>query len=102
MPPVLVAPLAGLHNTAEKVTLAGYTLPKNTVVLTNYYALHLDPELWPEPRCFRPDRFLTPDGLMTSKLDNFMPFGLGKQSRDTIAMNMEIQLKTLLQQLTYF
>ena len=73
----LVAPLAGLHNTAEEVTLAGYTLPKNIVVLTNYYALHLDPELWPEPRRFRPDRFLTPDGLMKSKLDNFMPFGLG-------------------------
>ena len=75
---VVTAPLAGVHNAAYTTTLGGYVIPKDTVILTNYYSLHLDPKLWPKPRHFSPGRFLQPDGQLKTNVKNFMPFGLGQ------------------------
>ena len=80
IPSYFSAPIAGLHSTAETVDLAGYTIPKNTVIITNYYSLHMDPKLWPEPELFKPERFLDEQGAL-KKTDQYMPFGIGMFSK---------------------
>ena len=71
------APIAGLHNCAKETTLGGYTIPQNTVVITNFYSLHNDPQFWPDPDKFDPLRFLDESSKL-KKMDAFMQFGLGE------------------------
>ena len=56
--------------------LAGYFIPKDTHVLSNLYAIHMDPQLWQDPDLFDPDRFLR-NGKV-HKPDCFIPFSVGK------------------------
>ncbi len=58
---------------------AGFTLPPNTHVIPLLYAIHMDPELWPEPEAFRPERFLSADGSELVKPEHFIPFGIGQR-----------------------
>ena len=63
--------------TAESgVTLHGIHLPKGTVINVPSYALHRDPDFWPEPHAFIPERFLPGRRGEIAKC-SFMPFGLG-------------------------
>ena len=64
------------HKTSKATQLAGYTIPRNTVVNVNTYAIHMDPLLWEDPEAFKPERFLDEEGHVT-KPEAFLPFGLG-------------------------
>lgn len=56
--PRMHPPVARLERTAiEAVEINGITIPKNMLVVIPIYALHHDPELWPEPEEFKPDRY---------------------------------------------
>jgi cytochrome P450 len=55
--------------------LAGFLIPKDTHVLPNLYAIHMDPTLWKDPDTFDPTRFLK-DGKIF-KPDYFLPFSVG-------------------------
>ena len=46
------------------------------MVYANYYAVHMDPKLYPEPDKFKPERFLEADGTLR-KSDAWIPFGMG-------------------------
>lgn len=50
------------HAVSEDDTWNGYFIPKNTVVFGNVWAIHMDPNRYPNPTVFNPDRFLTKDG----------------------------------------
>ena len=65
------------HSTSHRTLFQGYDLPKNTLTLTNLYAVHMDPEYWTNPEAFNPDRFLDAEGKL-SVPERFMPFGIGK------------------------
>lgn len=69
-----VVPAAGLE-------VGGIVLPRGTIVGCAAYNLHHDPEVFPEPFAFRPERWLddgTDDGLRRSGMDkSMMPFGAG-------------------------
>lgn len=56
--------------------LGGYRIPKGTQVLVSQWVLHRDPDTFPEPEAFRPERWL--DGLK-KRLHRcaYMPFGGG-------------------------
>lgn len=41
----------------KDVQVNGVLIPKGTTVMVPTYALHLDPENWPEPKEFRPERY---------------------------------------------
>ena len=74
-----VAPLAGPHTTTKSTDLAGFHIPKDTVILTNYYSVHLDETQWKDPLRFNPERFLTSEGTLATKTPaQFMPFGIGE------------------------
>ncbi|TGO09964.1 hypothetical protein BTUL_0149g00430 [Botrytis tulipae] len=66
------------------VELDGYFLPGSMTVCTQSYTIHRDPEIYPEPESFNPQRWLGP------KSDDFKtahhPFGAG--SRTCIGLHL--------------
>ncbi|MCV7418790.1 cytochrome P450 [Mycolicibacterium litorale] len=54
-PPVPIV----LRRLTAPLTVDGVTHPPGRVVGVALYALHFNPEIWPEPHRFDPDRFLT-------------------------------------------
>jgi cytochrome P450 len=57
----------------EPVELGGYELPAGASVTPSIYLIHRDPEIYPEPERFLPERFLdNPPGTYT-----WIPFGGG-------------------------
>ncbi|KAM4631816.1 cytochrome P450 3A9-like [Discoglossus pictus] len=87
----------------ENVEINGVTIPKGTVTMIPAYVLHRDPEHWPEPEEFRPERFSkeTPE---TQDPYTFLPFGAGP--RNCIGMrfallSMKMAATALLQNFTF-
>lgn len=60
----------------ENVTIDGLTLPSGTRVVYKAWLLHRDPELWPEPDKFDPERFR--EGVQIHPCA-FAPFGLSEK-----------------------
>jgi cytochrome P450 len=50
--------LGVMRELAEQATLGEYAVPKGTHVNVSIVMLHSDPEIYPEPDAFRPERFL--------------------------------------------
>ncbi|XP_065080061.1 probable cytochrome P450 6a21 [Ochlerotatus camptorhynchus] len=56
-----------------------HVLPKDTMTAIPVYALHHDPEFYPEPEVFDPDRFL-PEAVQSRHPYVFLPFGEGPRN----------------------
>lgn len=56
-----------------------FTVPKGMTVNLAYHAIHRDPEYWPEPDKFNPDRFL-PENKSKIIPGSYSPFGIGPRS----------------------
>lgn len=74
-----IAPLAIPHATTCDVQLNGYTIPKDTFVLVNLASTCSDPEVWGDPKAFRPDRFLSNGSIDSSKAEMVISFGVGRR-----------------------
>jgi len=59
----------------------GYHIPAGSAVLTNLRAILHDPDVFPEPHVFRPERFLTPDGQINKDVidPRQLVFGYGRR-----------------------
>lgn len=76
----LYPPAARLERTAkETVKIKGITIPKNMTVMVPVYALHRDPELWPDPEEFKPDRF-NKENKQSINPYAYLPFGIGPRN----------------------
>jgi cytochrome P450 len=51
-------PLAFVHATSEEDTYRGKNIPKEATVISNVYAIHNNPQYYPQPDKFMPERFL--------------------------------------------
>ncbi|XP_063775239.1 cytochrome P450 2U1 isoform X2 [Pseudophryne corroboree] len=58
----VVVPLSVPHMVSEHIVFQGYTIPKDSVVLANLWAVHRDPRVWEKPNDFNPSRFLDEHG----------------------------------------
>lgn len=46
-------------------------------MIPNLYSVHMDPEVWPEPTVFRPERFIDDSGCIVHK-ERVIPFSIGE------------------------
>ncbi|KAG6556952.1 hypothetical protein Mapa_001368 [Marchantia paleacea] len=60
----------------ETTQIEGFTVPKGWFVENWFRAVHTDPEVYPEPYVFKPERWKT----FKPKAGQFSPFGLGNRS----------------------
>jgi cytochrome P450 family 135 len=70
-----VIPIAARKALAP-IELLGYSLPAGAVLMVAIYLIHSDPEIYPEPKEFRPERFLGADPKGTEG-GAWIPFGGG-------------------------
>ena len=68
-------------NAIRDTSIAGYHIPKGTFVGLNIQKAHENERDWPEPRKFKPERFLDEDGKFVgwTKKNAFLPFGIGRR-----------------------
>ncbi|MBD2111987.1 MULTISPECIES: cytochrome P450 [Cyanophyceae] len=90
-----VAPTTGIRILNQPMTVAGYEFPSGAVLFPNIYLLHHREDLYPEPKAFRPKRFLE---RQYSPYE-YVPFGGGHRSCIGSAfalMEMKLVLATIL------
>ncbi|PON59360.1 Cytochrome P450, E-class, group I, partial [Trema orientale] len=95
-------PLSVPRQCIEDCTLAGYYVPKGTILLVNMWKLHRDPRIWAEPNEFKPDRFLTAHAEVDVRGHQFeyIPFSSGRRScpgTSSAMQTMSLTLARLLQ-----
>ncbi|XP_004484589.1 cytochrome P450 2J2-like [Dasypus novemcinctus] len=73
-----IIPLNVPREVSADTTVAGYYLPKGTLIMTNLTALHRDPEEWATPDTFNPEHFL--ENGQFKKRESFLPFSIGKRA----------------------
>ncbi|XP_018360463.1 PREDICTED: cytochrome P450 4C1-like, partial [Trachymyrmex cornetzi] len=56
-----------------------YIIPAKTNVHLNIYGLHRDPNFWPNPEIFNPDRFLL-DKIRNRHPYSYLPFSAGPRN----------------------
>ncbi|XP_072045010.1 cytochrome P450 2J4-like [Amphiura filiformis] len=98
-----IAPLGVPHSCGEDTTLGPYTVPKGSIVVPNLWAVHHDPDLWPNPDEFNPERFLDENGALQEK-DELIPFATGRRicpGEHLAKMELYIFFTHLLHQFTF-
>ncbi|KAL5217629.1 hypothetical protein ABZP36_018313 [Zizania latifolia] len=59
--------------------VGGHLVPAGTTGMVNMWAIAQDPELWPEPEAFRPERFAEEDVNVLGGDLRLAPFGAGRR-----------------------
>ncbi|KAJ7372191.1 Thromboxane-A synthase [Desmophyllum pertusum] len=87
----------------ETCVIKGVQFPAGVAVNIPAYAIHRDPDIWPEPEKFDPDRFL-PEEAKKRPAFSYMPFGVGpRQCIGTrmALLELKIALVTILQKIKF-
>jgi cytochrome P450 family 135 len=87
-----VVPVVARHVT-QPVELGGYMIAAGTILMVSIYLVHSDPDTYPEPDEFRPERFL--NGIPENGA--WIPFGGGVR-RCLGARFAELEMKVILTQ----
>ena len=74
---ISLSPLAAFHVASDTTSFRNYTIPKNSVVISNLYAVMHSREIWGDPEVFRPERFLDTEGKVHERKE-VVPFGVGE------------------------
>lgn len=74
-----MVPVGVPHTALEDTNIAGYRIPKGTLVIGNLYGMHHDPNVWQSPHEFMPERFITPEGVFSAGDKAVMAFGTGSR-----------------------
>ncbi|VEG51605.1 cytochrome P450 [Mycolicibacterium aurum] len=76
----LCPPAAGVGRLAVRdIAVDGHRIEAGTLVAVGIYALHRDPDIWPDPDRFDPDRF-SPENTAARARWHFLPFAGGARS----------------------
>ncbi|TFK64016.1 cytochrome P450 [Pluteus cervinus] len=92
----VATPLGLPHRAQQDDYYKGYFIPKGALVLVNSWGINRDPNTYPDPHEFRPERFLDPSGttdiiLPGTHNQGHVTFGFGR--RFCIGMNLAVQFQ---------
>ncbi|KAL6322527.1 hypothetical protein AAG906_009829 [Vitis piasezkii] len=73
------APLLLPHKAQADVEICGFTVPKNSQVLVNAWAIGRDPNTWTNPNAFVPERFQGSEIDVKGRDFEVIPFGSGRR-----------------------
>jgi len=73
------APLHVPHAATEDRVYNGLFIPKGAWLIGNIWAITRDPDVYPEPEVFKPERFLNPNGTLREGFTVTSVFGFGKR-----------------------
>ena len=76
----------GLRVNPETRTLAGYTIPSGYVLTADPRIAFLNPDFFPDPEDYRPERFLPAENPAIAP-DNFFPGGMGQHKCPGISLS---------------
>ncbi|GJX50102.1 cytochrome P450 CYP82D47-like protein [Tanacetum coccineum] len=98
-----VGPLAVPHESMEDCVLSGYNVPKGKRLLINLWKLQRDPNIWPDPDEFKPERFMTTDKHIDVKGKHYelLPFRGGRRMCPGVFFALQalhLTLATVIQQ----
>ncbi|KAH7537982.1 hypothetical protein FEM48_Zijuj03G0150900 [Ziziphus jujuba var. spinosa] len=74
------APFLLPHCASETCKVMEYTVPKNSRVIVNFWAIGHDPEIWEDPFKFKPERFIGSELDYKGHDYEYLPFGAGRRS----------------------
>ncbi|KAK7389356.1 hypothetical protein VNO78_24297 [Psophocarpus tetragonolobus] len=91
------APLTGIREALEDCYVAGYHVPKGSHLLINLWNLQRDPQIWPNPNEFQPQRFLNTHQDIDYMSQNFelIPFSFGRRSCPAMTFALQVLHLTL-------
>ncbi|KAG5310534.1 CP305 protein, partial [Acromyrmex insinuator] len=73
-----VIPIIGPRRVLKDTILGNYKISKNTTVLLNMYSNNINPDFFPDPISFRPERHINENGVYQQH-ENIILFGKGKR-----------------------
>ncbi|PSS33105.1 (S)-N-methylcoclaurine 3'-hydroxylase [Actinidia chinensis var. chinensis] len=71
-------PLLLPHRAVEICEVMGYTIPKDSQIIVNMWAIAQDPKIWDDPLKFKPERFLSSGLDYLGGNFAYIPFGSGR------------------------
>ncbi|KAG1725076.1 cytochrome P450 [Suillus paluster] len=66
------------HRTTKEVIWGNYCIPAGTTVVGNHWSISRDPDVFPEPHSFKPQRWINDQGHVRDDL-KFFVFGFGRR-----------------------
>ncbi|KAG0704889.1 cytochrome P450 [Suillus ampliporus] len=73
-----VVPMGFAHRTTKDVIWENYCIPAGTTVSGNHWAISRDPEVYPEPHVFKPQRWIDDQGRLRADPKYFV-YGFGRR-----------------------
>ncbi|KAF8553149.1 cytochrome P450 [Imleria badia] len=73
-----VAPIGIAHRATQDVVWRGQCIPAGATVLGSHWAISRDPEVFPNPEKFDPQRWIDDDGRLRDNMTSY-PFGFGRR-----------------------
>nr|GMD75289.1 cytochrome P450 CYP82D47-like [Ipomoea batatas] len=91
------SPLLLPHESIDDCNVTGYYIQKGTRILVNVSKIHRDPDFWPNPNVFRPERFLSEHKEIDVRGNHFelIPFGSGRRMCPGISLGLQVVELTL-------
>ncbi|XP_040159108.1 probable cytochrome P450 304a1 [Anopheles arabiensis] len=69
-----------VHRAQQTIQFEGYSAPENTLFLFDLDSVNNQPEVWGDPRTFRPDRMLDEEtGMLALSKDRSLTFSVGRR-----------------------
>ncbi|CAH8261802.1 unnamed protein product [Arabidopsis lyrata] len=84
------APLTGIREAREDCFVGGYRVEKGTRLLVNIWKLHRDPKIWPDPKAFKPERFMEEKSQCEKSDFEYIPFSSGRRSCPGINLGLRV------------
>ncbi|KAK4411616.1 cytochrome [Sesamum angolense] len=85
-----VAPLLLPHESMEDCVIDGFHIPKGSRTMVNIWAIGRDPNVWPDPEAFKPERFIGNNIDIRGHDFRLIPFGSGRRGCPGLQLGLTV------------